>query len=45
MMLDEVLYLIILFHKKASEYDQVIPQSHTVNHPTAPRGRATEQKQ
>ena len=29
-------------HKKASEYDQEIPQSHTADQPTAPRGRATE---
>ena len=31
-----------LFLKKASEYDQEIPQSHTVDQPTASRGRATE---
>ena len=29
-------------YKKVSEYDQVIPQSHTAVQPTAPRGRATE---
>ena len=26
--------------KKTSEYDQVIPQSHTEDQPTGPRGRA-----
>ena len=30
------------FSKKVSEYDQKIPQSHTADQPTAPRGRATE---
>ena len=25
-----------------SEYDQEIPQSHTADQPTAPRGKATE---
>ena len=28
--------------KKVSEYDQEIPQSHTADQPTAPRGRVTE---
>ena len=27
---------------KVSEYDQGIPQSHTTDQPTAPRGRVTE---
>ena len=27
---------------KVSEYEQEIPQSHTADQPTAPRGRATE---
>ena len=26
----------------STEYDQEIPQSHTADQPTAPRGRATE---
>ena len=28
--------------KEISERDQEIPQSHTIDQPTAPRGRATE---
>ena len=31
--------------QKVSEYDQEIPQSHTVDRPTAPRGRAVEHQQ
>ena len=35
----------VVFHsiqKKTSKNDQEIPQSHTVERPTAPRGRATK---
>ena len=28
--------------KKASEYDQEMPQSHIIDQPTAPRGRAKD---
>ena len=31
--------------KNVSEYDQEIPQSHTVDQPTAPLGKATEHLQ
>ena len=31
--------------KKVSEYDQKIPQSHTADQPTAPRGRATRHQE
>ena len=31
--------------QNVSEYDQEIPQSHTADKPTAPRGRATEHLQ
>ena len=31
--------------KSASEYDQEMPQSHTADQPTAPRGRAAATKE
>ena len=31
--------------QKVSEYDQEIPQSHTADQPTAPRGRAIKHLQ
>ena len=31
--------------QKLSEYDQEIPQLHTADQPTAPRGRASEHQQ
>ena len=33
-----------LWSKRASEYDQEIPQAHTADQPMAPRGRATEHR-
>ena len=41
-------YIVLLnptYIQKVSEYDQEIPQSHTEDHPTAPRGRVTEHSQ
>ena len=35
-------YRIVYKQKKASEYDQEIPQLHTADQPMASRGRATE---
>ena len=35
-------FICFLNHKKVSEYDQEIPQSHTADQPTAPWGRATK---
>ena len=35
-------YLFLTNGKKESQYDQVIPQSHTADQPMAPLGRATE---
>ena len=32
----------LLIIQKVSEYDQAMPQSHTADQPTSPRGRATE---
>ena len=32
----------IVFSPKVSEFDQEIPQTHTADQPTAPRGSATE---
>ena len=34
--------LIWVKYQKVSEYDQVMPRSHTANKPTAPKGRDTE---
>ena len=38
----EILKTLIITSLNVSGYDQEIPQSHTADQPTAPRGRATE---
>ena len=50
MFLDDNLYVthlldLIKMIRKVSEYDQDIPQSHTVDQPTTPLGRAREHQQ
>ena len=39
-----IYYLIEHFFKKASEYDQELPQSHTADQPTVQLGRGLVQK-
>ena len=41
-LLNSTEHVILATHTNVSEYDQVIPQSHTADQPTALWGKATE---